>query len=91
MRGRFAGADDPAGLLSRRGVRLRPGMDDKQDHRPDQAQGLPPSFTGVRVGPADREGIIEDKPRRFETQAMIPLVGPVLLLLPRPTHASPIL
>jgi hypothetical protein len=63
-------------------------MDDEQDHRSDQAYGLSPLVVLVRVGPADREGIIKDQPRRLKAQTVLPLVGPVLLIPPCPLHAS---
>jgi hypothetical protein len=64
--------------------------DEKRDV-PYQANGLPSVAVRMVVKARHGERIIENKRCRFKTEAVIPLVGPVLFPAPRPVHAIPIL
>ena len=63
-------------------------MDNEQKYRSDQSHRLPPVPVNMRVKAADRQQIVEDELCRFKTQAVVTLVGAVLLVMPSPTHRT---
>ncbi len=89
MRCRFAGADDPARRFLCRGVWLRPSVNDEKRDVSNQAHGLPSVAVWMVVKARHGERVIKNKRCRFKTEAVIPLVGPVLFVAPRPVHAIP--
>ena len=90
MRGCLAGADNAPGLIPRFRIRFRPSVDNEQEHGSNRAHGLPTISIGMRVWAADGKLIVKNELGSLEAQAVIPLVGSVFLILPRPPHAIPI-
>lgn len=88
MNRRLTGADDAADLFLCGGIRLRPGVNHEQMHRPDQPDSLPTVTLRVRVGPAGRHRVLKDQLRRLKTQTVAALVDPVLFDGPSPLHGG---
>jgi len=61
MRGRFAGADYPAGLFPGCWVRFRPGVDNKQEYRSHHSYRLPAIPVGMEIKPVDCQRVIKHK------------------------------
>src|SRR5215471_7813435 len=89
VRGRLAGANNAADFFPGVRVGLRPGMHHEHHDLPNQADGLPSFFAGVRIASTGGEGIAEDQLGGLEAQAVIPCVGAVLVVIPCPTQVVP--
>ena len=85
-----SGADNIAGLFPGCFVHIRPGMDDEQNHNSGKANRLPAIPVRVRVWTAHSERIVKHQLRGFKAQAVIPFVGAVLFVAPRPMHTVPV-
>src|SRR5690348_14586513 len=64
-------------------------MHHEHDHLPNEANGLPSFFTGVRIASTGCQGVAEDPLGGLEAQSVVPCVGAVLFVIPCPTQAVP--
>jgi len=63
-------------------------MYDEQMHGSYKPNRLPAVAIGMRIKPAQRQGVIKNKLCRLETQAVIFLVEFVLFIAPNPVHTA---
>ena len=90
MRGSLSGADDAAGGLAVV-VPFRPSMNNKQQHRSDESNGLPAITIWVRVWLRCVKRVVEHVRSSFERQAVLDAVHGRLVRVPRPAHDRTVL